>query len=336
MNIAYLIIPLLVGVAILFPAYFMQTNLSGKVVSSTPDLDSAIVQEASESKSTCPSSCDDSNPCTTDWCNETNNYLCSHTLIDGTSEGCWGGTNSCNTNSCAAGKCITTQLARCCGDAVCDSNESCSSCSVDCGECPAPVLQTYTNTTSQSISSGGTAPSNTSQTNTTTSQTGSTTPTHIIINEFTTRGPSGASDEFVELYNPTESTISITGWKLQYKSASGTSWDSKVGSGLTGSINARSFYLLASKNYSSSSVPDYKHSANWGFADLGGHVRIIDANGFVIDKVGYGNATDPENSPALAPDDSKNLQRKSLTTDTDNNSNDFISATPSPRNSANQ
>ncbi|MBI2005239.1 MAG: lamin tail domain-containing protein, partial [Candidatus Aenigmarchaeota archaeon] len=159
---------------------------------------------------------------------------------------------------------------------------------------------------------------------------------HIIINEFTTRGPNGSYDEFTELYNPTNNDINITGWKLQYKSALGDTWQSKVGSGITGIIKSRSFFLLASKSYSLSTTPDYLHTANWGLADTGGHLRIIDLNSTVIDKVGWGDANEPEGFAAPSLEEGKSLERKSLTTDTNNNSNDFILIAPTPRNSQNQ
>jgi hypothetical protein len=44
----------------------------------------------------------------------------------------------------------------------------------------------------------------------------------IVISEFRTRGPNGASDEFIELYNPTNRSINIGGWKIRASSSSGT------------------------------------------------------------------------------------------------------------------
>src|SRR5438270_11586952 len=44
----------------------------------------------------------------------------------------------------------------------------------------------------------------------------------LLISEFRTRGPGGASDEFVEIYNPTNSTITIGGIKIRTSNSSGT------------------------------------------------------------------------------------------------------------------
>ena len=49
--------------------------------------------------------------------------------------------------------------------------------------------------------------------------------TSIVISEFRTRGPSGASDEFVEIYNPTSSQVNIGGWKLRVLTSTGTEDD---------------------------------------------------------------------------------------------------------------
>src|SRR5688500_1207023 len=45
--------------------------------------------------------------------------------------------------------------------------------------------------------------------------------TNIVISEFRTRGPGSASDEFVEIYNPTSSAVLLTGWKIRKSSGCG-------------------------------------------------------------------------------------------------------------------
>ncbi len=46
--------------------------------------------------------------------------------------------------------------------------------------------------------------------------------TSVVISEFRTRGPNGASDEFVELFNVTNSPIDIGGWKINGSNSGGT------------------------------------------------------------------------------------------------------------------
>src|SRR5438046_1821644 len=44
----------------------------------------------------------------------------------------------------------------------------------------------------------------------------------VVISEFRTRGPNGASDEFIELYNNSDSPADISGWKINGSSSTGT------------------------------------------------------------------------------------------------------------------
>src|SRR5215211_2968862 len=47
--------------------------------------------------------------------------------------------------------------------------------------------------------------------------------TNVVISEFRVRGPNGAADEFVELYNLSGAPVVIGGWKIRgSNSAAGT------------------------------------------------------------------------------------------------------------------
>jgi len=172
----------------------------------------------------------------------------------------------------------------------------------------------------------------------------------IVISQLATRGPAGASDEFVELYNPNSQAVDLTGWRLQSRSANGSAWINRSGSdGLPSGteIKAHDYFLLAAKDYSRELIPDYHHEGNWGMADEGGHWRIVDNLGVELDRIGYNQAIDPEGQ-AIQADLAQgySLQRKALITstaadlieggghftlgngfDTDNNANDFIEQT---------
>src|SRR5689334_996297 len=43
----------------------------------------------------------------------------------------------------------------------------------------------------------------------------------IVISEFRTRGPNGAADEFIELYNNSSSVVDVSGWKINGSNSSG-------------------------------------------------------------------------------------------------------------------
>ncbi|MBU1871078.1 lamin tail domain-containing protein, partial [Patescibacteria group bacterium] len=180
---------------------------------------------------------------------------------------------------------------------------------------------------------------------------------HVVISEFATRGLTSATDEFIELYNPTDQIIDLTNWKLQFKPINEENWiDCVDGLGLSSStaIAAKGYYLIVTVDYSLSTAPDYRHNINWELANNGGHIRILNSNNIEIDKVGYGLADNPETS-AFIVDFSANtsLERKSFATstagtmdingihensgngyDSNNNSNDFIiSNDPFPQSS---
>src|SRR5437867_7242668 len=80
---------------------------------------------------------------------------------------------------------------------------------------------------------------------------------HVVISEFATRGPSAATDEFVELYNPTDSAIDMSGWKLQYKSASGFTWNDRAILPANSTIPAHGFFLIVNTSYVGGPVADY-------------------------------------------------------------------------------
>jgi predicted extracellular nuclease len=101
---------------------------------------------------------------------------------------------------------------------------------------------------------------------------------HVVISEFATRGPTSATEEFIELYNPTSNAIDISGWKLQYKPAALSSFSDRATLPAATTIGAHKFYLIMNNSYASPPVtPDFT-SSSWGsstgMAD-NGHMRIV-------------------------------------------------------------
>lgn len=166
------------------------------------------------------------------------------------------------------------------------------------------ITTTPTTSTTTSISTTST----TSTTTTTTSTTTTTTPiiaNHIVISEFLVDSSgSEPAYEFVELYNPTNSLINITGWNIAYKSASGSSWSKLVS--IKGSIQAYGFFLIGGDSV----VPKPDINTTLGFATNGGHIALRNATNYIIDKVGYGTAIDPEGNACPSPGTDKSMERK--------------------------
>ncbi len=85
---------------------------------------------------------------------------------------------------------------------------------------------------------------------------------HVIINQVYGASDDGyASHSFIELYNPTEQTVDLNGWSVQYRSSEdGDQSGSWAVCGLTGKIAAKGYYLIrcgaVTKPSGSYQVPD--------------------------------------------------------------------------------
>ena len=144
-----------------------------------------------------------------------------------------------------------------------------------------------------------------------------------------------ATDEFVEIVNPTDSAIDAGGYRVAYRSSSGTSDTVLATLPLGTTIAAHGFYLLGGAGYSGSHAADQSFSA--GLASTGGGVGIRDTDGALVDSVAYGTATNAfvEGTVAAAPPTAaapgKSAGRQPDGHDTDNNSTDFTVLTaPTP------
>ncbi|MDF2649329.1 MAG: 5-nucleotidase [Paenibacillus sp.] len=167
-------------------------------------------------------------------------------------------------------------------------------------------------------------------------------------------GNSGATYryDFIELYNPTNQSISLNDWSVQYTSASGTSYQVTK---LTGSIDAKGYYLVqqAKGNGGTLDLPTPDAIGILALSGTAGKVALVsnfdpidpttgknDAD--IVDFVGFGTtANQSETAPTTAPSNTTSVIRKEITSgsgdrgkDTDNNSQDFEAKIPSPRNSS--
>ncbi|NYI47721.1 5'-nucleotidase [Nocardioides aromaticivorans] len=181
----------------------------------------------------------------------------------------------------------------------------------------------------------------------------------VVISEVYGAGGFAATDtlpassythDFIELYNPTDAEVSLTGWAVFYGSATrgaGATISNKIA--LTGSIPAHGHYLVQGAGNVANGAPmpvaDATGSINMGSgsglvilsnqsADLTGLPQgdIKNATG-VVDAVGYGTANTFESAAdGTALSGTVSAFRNATGTDTDNNSADFSTGAPTPTN----
>jgi len=170
----------------------------------------------------------------------------------------------------------------------------------------------------------------------------------VLINQiYGAGGNIGAlyNSDYVELFNRGNSTVNLTGWTLQYATASGNKWSATR---LSGSIAPGRFHLvkLASRANgatlpASNSFGTTNLSATQGKLALSNTSTVFTGSSPIgqsglQDLVGYGTANTYEGSgPASAPSTIMAIFRAGKgSTDSGDNRADFIIGTPNPRNSS--
>ncbi len=123
----------------------------------------------------------------------------------------------------------------------------------------------------------------------------------LSVNELVTGVTGAASNEFVEIANTGTAAADLSGWKLVYRSAAGTSDVvlSTVADGM--SLAPGGFFLFGGAAYAGGPPPDQSFSTS--IAATGGGVGLRDAAGNLVDSVGWGTATNAfvEGTVAAAP-----------------------------------
>jgi predicted extracellular nuclease len=178
------------------------------------------------------------------------------------------------------------------------------------------------------------------------------TSTVVISQVYGGGGNAGATytNDFVELFNRSGSAVDLSGWTIQYASSSSSSWQTTP---LQGSIAPGRHYLvqLGSTATIGAPLPAPDATDTTNLAASGGKVALVrDTTALscgasagscasapsLEDFIGYGSATDFEGAsaaPALSSTTAA-VRADGGCTDTNVNSADFDTATPSPRNGA--
>ena len=159
----------------------------------------------------------------------------------------------------------------------------------------------------------------------------------VISEVYGGGGNKGAAftHDFIELYNPTDAPIDLTGYTVEYFSASGNT-GGKVE--LSGTIAPHGYFLVqgAAGNGAGEALPAPDAEGSLNMSGSKGSVQLADATGTPIDAIGYGAASIKEGTAAAGLSNATSASRDAEGTDTDDNAADFTTGTPTPTNSGNE
>jgi hypothetical protein len=203
---------------------------------------------------------------------------------------------------------------------------------------------------SSASSASSSSSTSTSSSSTSSSSTGGPPCTldHLVISEIRSRGPGGAADEFVELYNPTSAPITLDpSFSLQNRGSGALTYATRwTGAGET--IPAHGHFLIAGSGYTQSPAPDAKlagaltsDSASvllaQGFTTIDAVCFFFDSTSLFIINNGFytceGMPVDNPHDDATGTDTDKSLERRpggglGNCTDTDDSASDFAIRSP--------
>ncbi|MFA4872479.1 MAG: lamin tail domain-containing protein [Patescibacteria group bacterium] len=154
---------------------------------------------------------------------------------------------------------------------------------------------------------------------------------HVVINEIKVGGEK-ATDEFIELYNPTDADVNLTGWRLSKKTASG-SLSNLLTEFPSLTLTAHGVVVIAHNDYAGAIPKSIAYSTQSSLTADNTLILYSDNGHTIMDLVGMGSASESEGNAAPTPDPGMSIERKGGV-DTNNNAADFIIlTTPTPHQS---
>ena len=160
-------------------------------------------------------------------------------------------------------------------------------------------------------------------------------------------GNSGATytHDFIELFNASDAAIDLAGMSVQYASSTGNSWQV---TNLTGTVPAHSYFLIQEAQGSGGTEPLPTPDVIGTIPMAGAQYKVALVNSTeklsgtcptgetIVDFLGNGNANCYEGSAAapVASNTTAVMRKEGGCQDTDDNSADFTSEAPTPRNTA--
>jgi 5'-nucleotidase len=170
--------------------------------------------------------------------------------------------------------------------------------------------------------------------------------TGVVINEiYVNGGSAGATylNKFVELYNPTDKAIDLSGWSIQYRSATGMASFSGVTALGSHHIEPHGTFVVSGNSNAANGAalptPDVVGSTSFSgsngtialaksTAALTGTPAAVLADGNLVDLIGYGSSNTFETAVKSSGTSVTSSLHRAGGADTDDNSADFTAGTP--------
>lgn len=171
-------------------------------------------------------------------------------------------------------------------------------------------------------------------------------PKIVITQVFGGGGNSGAPfrNDFIEIFNAGSTAVNLSGWSIQYASATATTWSTTPLTAVT--LSPGQYYLVQQAGGNNgATLPTPDTTGAIAMAAGSGKVALVkntaaltgacpnDSN--IVDVVGYGSTASCFRGSGPAPGASNTnaaARKTNGCTDTQNNANDFALAPPNPKN----
>jgi uncharacterized protein len=173
--------------------------------------------------------------------------------------------------------------------------------------------------------------------------------TSVVISQvYGGGGNSGATytNDFIEIFNPTQATVSLAGWSVQYASSTGSSWQTTA---LPQIMLQPGQYALIQESQGAAgttALPTPDASGTIAMSATAGKVALVSSTAALtgscptsdpslLDFVGFGSAANCSlGSPTVTLSNTTAAIRTNVCANTNNNNADFKALAPNPRNTA--
>lgn len=172
-------------------------------------------------------------------------------------------------------------------------------------------------------------------------------PVGVVISQVYGGGGNSTAtykNDFIEIYNGSMADVALTGWSVQYASATGTSWQT---TSLSGTLQPGHYYLVQESAGAggTTALPTPDATGGIMMGATAGKVALVASTtalsgscpAGVVDFVGFGSTANcfEGSGPTGAPSNSTAAIRKDYgRVENDDNKNDFAIGAPTPRNTS--